>query len=324
MGEVGRERRLRRGREVAEAAAIEWLRINPGFPRPGAAHVLKTHPNSTVCRLDEAYPDGSAVVAKLAPPTAIAAERQLYSEVLPLLPVAVPEYRGSSDGPRGAWLFLSYVDGQPYDSSRAEHRRLAGRYVGLLHAASSHSRPAARLARRDAVFVKEQIEGARAAIQIGRSNGAVSQSGQDILREFQSRLDLLSACWERVREYLESMPHALVHGDFVSKNCGVRHSDGRPELVVMDWELAGWGPIATDLGWVDLDAYRSSLGDTWPELSEGALEDLSNCGRMLRTVVAPNWEAAELATSFVDKSLHRVRAYLGQLDACLAAAHWIE
>jgi len=316
--------RTRGGRNVALAAAAAWSQRHPGLPKPTASHLLKTHPNSTVCKLDGARPDGSAVVAKLAPQAAIASERWFYSHILPDLPVETPECLGVTTSEHGFWLFLSYVDGLPYDSSRTEHRRLAGRYAGLLHATSSRHGLDKGLARRGTAFVKEQLDGALAAVHCGRTNEAVAKGDQAMLREFQSRLDLLEARWSQFGEFLDSMPHAIVHGDFVSKNLRVLETGGEEELVVMDWEMAGWGPVAMDLGWVDVEAYRSTIASTWPGLDAGTLTDLSNCGRLLRVVTAVQWEAAGLRASHVERSTQRLRAYLEQLDSVLAAAHWIE
>jgi hypothetical protein len=310
------------GRDVAETAARTWTQRHPDLPRPAAAHLLKTHPNSVVVKLEGALADGSPIVAKLAPRDAIAAETRLYTEVLRSLPIAVPEYYGTASGEHGDWLFLSYIDGEPYNSSLKEHRQFAGRYAGSLHYLSARDGLGRGLPRRDADFFGEQLDSAWSAIRSGISNSAVSPEGQSTLQAFLGQLQLLKDRWDRIERHLQSMPHAVVHGDFVSKNLTVRNHEGSQELVVMDWEMAGWGPIATDLGWLDLEAYRAALGTAWPELDKTALQDLSSCSRVFRTVSATCWEAPGLTSGYPEKSIHRVRMYLEWLYDSLANAPW--
>jgi aminoglycoside phosphotransferase (APT) family kinase protein len=285
---------------------------------------LKAHPNSTVCKLDGALPDGRPIVAKLAPREQIEAEERVYTEVLAGLSVETPEFFGTASGEHGSWIFLSYVDGLAYDSSRADHRQAAGRYAGRLHAESSARHDGTGLPDRGARFIREQLDGALATVRGGQSNPAASEQDRVDLRDFEAWLDRLTGGWNRLNELIDSTPKAVVHCDFVSKNCRIRTAGSGLDLIVLDWEMAGWGPITMDLGWVDLGAYREMVDRSRWGLSEASVQELCNCARLIRVLTATHWEIAEIGSSQIGRSMDRVRAYLPQLKESVRSASWID
>jgi hypothetical protein len=100
------------------------------------------------------------------------------------------------------------------------------------------------------------------------------------------------------------MPRTLVHGDFVGKNCRVRNSSNRdPELVVFDWEKAGWGVPAVDLATnafgvypiaLDRELYAAAMADAWPGLGRLELEQAVRIGDAQRVIAAIRWGCAAL------------------------------
>ena len=67
---------------------------------------------------------------------------RVYAEVLARLPVSSVRCSGYAEDPEGrdAWLFLEESVAGEYSPALEEHRRLAGRWLGLLHTSAARSR----------------------------------------------------------------------------------------------------------------------------------------------------------------------------------------
>jgi len=95
----------------------------------------------------------------------------------------------------------------------------------------------------------------------------------------------------------------LVHGDFQPKNIRIRRSNGPASVLVLDWEMAGWGNPAVDLAppaaadmvsHVDLDSYAAEVCGAWPGVDAAAIRRISIAGLVLRRLAAMDWATESL------------------------------
>jgi aminoglycoside phosphotransferase (APT) family kinase protein len=277
------------------------------------------------------------VIAKRYPRAKARVEQLVYVDVLPhVTGASAPRFYGCVDGGDGAdgsssWLFLEDVGPRRYCASDDEHRRLAGRWLGELHAVGGKFVPAARLP--DLGPARWLAHARSARHRIGGSLGSAFLTRDDraVLGGVLGLLEKLETRWSAVEAICRGMPRTLVHGDFVGKNIGVRQDDrGGTVLLPFDWGQAGWGPPALDLAEcppglgglaanVDLAAYREVVRAYWPGVDAAALRRWARLGTVARAMMALEWEAASLASAYVTESVGRIRLFGDALGEVLRA-----
>src|SRR5262245_40007694 len=106
------------------------------------------------------------------------------------------------------------------------------------------------------------------------------------------------------------MPRAFVHGDFKVKNLRARAGPARAALLCFDWENAGRGVPAADLGSSvspGLAADRSAVRAHWPGPEVPALERMVQVGQVLRYLAAVDWAAQRLPDDRAGEAMARLR-----------------
>jgi hypothetical protein len=304
---------------LGEHPAVQaWGRLWPGAGAPRRAETLCGSRvkawKRTVCRLEGAGPAGEAVIAKRCPAAQALVERTFYEVILPRLPVPSLRYYGFVEEPGSAfcWLFLENADGGPYSPLLEEHRALAGRWLGLLHTAAQRVTPAPRLPDRGPGHYLEHLRSARAAVRGRLARGGLPADDARALRSIASRCDVLESRWGRVERLCDGVPRALVHGDFKAKNLRARTGQTGTALLVFDWETAGWGAPAADLGSSanpDLTTYQSVVGAHWPGLDVQTLQRLAHVGKVFRNLAAMDWAARGLPDDFTGEAMTKLRIY---------------
>jgi aminoglycoside phosphotransferase (APT) family kinase protein len=81
------------------------------------------------------------------------------------------------------------------------------------------------------------------------------------------------------------MPATLVHGDLAAQNMVSWVAGGRRELVVLDWDKAGWGVPAVDLAHLSLADYSAGVIAASPSHPRSDLESVAWAGRLFRVLV---------------------------------------
>jgi hypothetical protein len=322
---------------AAEHPAVRaWQALRPGGRAPrGGIELLKGRKGAarrSAYRLIDMGPGGVSVIAKRYPRAKAAVERLVYEDVLPNMPVRAPRFYGCVEEADGAscWLFLEDLGRERYCPASDEHRRLAARWLGQLHALSGALVPPARLADLGPACWLGHVRSARRRIEAGLGNAALASKDREVLGEVLGVLGALERGWGRVERRCEAMPRALVHGDFVAKNIGVRAEDGGVALVPFDWGQAGWGPPAVDLGAcppelggltadVDVTAYWETVRGHWPGVGLAGVRDWVAVGTLARCVMAMDWEAASLGSGYVTESVARMGLYGGALAGAVRA-----
>jgi hypothetical protein len=308
------------------------LRAEPVEPGRVEIRLLKRKSRSAIYRLAGVGPRGS-VIAKWCQQAVAAAERTIYEEVLPHLPVTALRCYGSvgeGDG-RFSWLFLEDGGGQEYSPQREELRVLAAAWLGLLHTSAARVAAAARLPDRGPGHYLGHLRSARAAILGNLTNGALTREDRALLRAIVSQCDALESRWDQVQRVCDRMPRTLVHGDFVVKNVNVRPGPAGPAFLAFDWETAGWGVPAPDLVQTllldrvasvspDLPAYWAMVRGSWPHLAIEDIRRLAGLGSLFRLLAMIDWLSLYLAYPWVSKPLASMRIYQAELARAVQAA----
>ena len=263
-----------------------------------AEEIYRTTSKPFVYRLTGVGPDGSNVIAKRYECAAASTECAIYQDVLPYLPVSTLRYCGlvADDDPQFCWLFLEDAGEEPYLLNAEEHRVLAGRWLGVMNVAAQQLRTATRLRDRGPGFYRKLLLTSRETIREIVENSIFRDRDSTLLQALISHCDAVERQWERIEQFCNRMPRTLVHGDFAIQNARVRSVSSGKNLLLMDWEGAGWGSPAPDLAQFvggslspDLGAYHAVVCATWPGIGLGELERLAEIGRMFRLVSSLDW-----------------------------------
>src|SRR5262249_35098492 len=148
-----------------------WATLQAERPQPErvSVQVIRQKVKSAVYRLSSVAPGDGAVIAKRCPLATGLIEHEVYTKVLPHLPVTALRCYGLVREDGGTcWLFLEEAGGKEYSPQDVGQRLLAGRWLGLLHAAASNSAgPAARLPDRGPGRYLEHLRGAHVTPSYG-------------------------------------------------------------------------------------------------------------------------------------------------------------
>ncbi len=282
-----------------------WGQVGADGDRCSEVEVLRLRNKSAVYRLIGAGPNSEPVIAKRCRRRIARLEQFIYQEFLP--PLAVPSLRcyGRVEEAKTEfdWLFLEQAGGTEYSPLNAQHRALAGRWLGTIHSAAVKHSLAVRLPARGPDHYLKLLRLTRDQLCEHEANPRW-QAAAVLLRSLVSQCDSIEARWSQVEGYCLPAPRGLVHGDFVVKNLRVQNTDAGPTLLAYDWENAGWGVPAGDLASCssreadpNLAAYRASLGPNGAGVSIAVLEKLVACGRIFRMLDCMQWAARAPAIS---------------------------
>jgi len=321
---------------LTHRAVKAWSQLQPERIEPEDIEILKLKRKSAVYRLSGVAPDGSAVIAKRCVAETARIERTIHEEFLARLPVPALACYGFVEEPNEqfCWLFLEEAIGQEYSPHSAEHRALAGRWLGTIHKAAVNAGLESRLPNRGLGDYLKLLRTSRDTFLQHLANPALPSSDLNILETIASHCDVLESHWGELEQMCKGMPGTLVHGDFVSKNVRVRSTLQGPALVTFDWEVASWGLPATDLcqftgGAVspDLAAYCALLNGAFGRLDLPSAERLSECGKFFRLLDDINWATLWLVFDsylFLEKPMSYLKSYESRLAGALRLAGWKE
>ena len=311
-------------------ATRAWLRLGAGRSAPTRVTALRETGKTAAYRLDGIGPRDAALVAKRSRRAIGAVERLVYEEMLPCLTVGALRYHGSIEEGDACWLFLEEAVGDPFSAAIEEHRRLAARWLALLHTSAARAAHPPLLPDRGPAHYLELLRAARRAIGESLDNPAHRASDRPVLDSMVARLGTIEARWDRVGQSCAELPTTLVHGDLQPKNVRVRGDGARHVLAVMDWETAGWGSPAADLASIAtdaadpvvIDAYVAVAREWWPQANVRTLRGAIEAGAIFRQLDAIAWDIAGLRTRWPQRSAACIRVYLSTLTGAMRGAAW--
>jgi aminoglycoside phosphotransferase (APT) family kinase protein len=309
-------------------AALAWGRFRREPVAPARIAVLKETSKSGVYRLEGAAPGGGSVVAKRCGRKHLGAERSVYEQVLPHLDLPVPAFYGALEEDEYCWLFLEDAGEDAWSPGEPEHRSLAARWLGRLHASAAGLAALGRLPDRGPRHYREHLRSARDALRRGRENPALTADDRRVLADILSLLDRAEAGWGAVEASSAAAPQTLVHGDFARKNVRLRAGPTGAEVVPLDWETAGRGVPAADLAWLTrrscedgLATYRLAVRAAWPQVGLDEVRRLARLGRLFRLLACVDWSSRWLAEAWPEKPLRDLRGYQADLSEALRSPH---
>jgi len=329
--------------ELVEHPAIQaWRVLQLGPVEPQGIETFEQNKKSVIYKLLGVGLGGSAVIAKRCLYATALVERTIYEAVLPHLPLPCLHYYGfvQSDE-EWCWLFFEDAGNEAYSPQIEEHRVLAARWLGIMHASAAHLAAASQLPDRGLNHYWARLQSAHAALERAIAGLTLNRDDRSLLESIVSHCDLLKGHWRQLEEACEPVPRTIVHGDFVRKNVVVRTGPSGIVLLPFDWETAGWGLPTTDLATAELagfaadaaavsespeiSAYRWAVCRFWPQFGGHDPRVLANLGMIFRLIDAVEWGCAGLARGRSGEaksgSLARLRFYQGPLaDAIQALA----
>lgn len=308
-------------------AAAAWAELagRTANRRPSRITVLKPEKRkSAVYRLAGAGPGSSDVIAKRARREALRVEHDLYTTILPALPVCTVQFYGYVPaGDDAGWLFLEDAGDDLYQPKRADHRALASRWLSALHTSATPAITDCPLPRKDAGYYLGVRREAQVAIAENLGNPMLTADHLVTMRNVLGHFEVLESRWDDVSELAEVLPHTLVHADFVRKNVRVRTSgvNGRT-LVPFDWESAGWGPLGVDLLSADIPAYASGVRERWSQVRQGDVETVARVGQLFRLIACVEWTTWAFGGAWLDRPMAHMSSYDRGLAALIAQLGW--
>jgi hypothetical protein len=299
-----------RRKDLLEHPAVNaWQGLKPETVEPQRIEVVEeSSPGRIVLRLIGVGKTGSDVIAKRTPQSTALVERTIYEEILPKLPLPMLLYYGSifEQNSGYCWLFLEDVSGERYHPHIIEHRVAAAKWLGTMNTTVLNHSAASRLPNRGPDHYLMLLQGGRDTILSNISNPALEPAGLPLLEAVVAHCDYLSVNWKQFTIVCEEMPKTLVHGDFITKNIGVRTTEDGITLLPFDWEKAGWGNPAEDISRVDIPTYWDTVKEFWPELDLQAFERLANVGRVFRCLVYLDWISPQLGGKAIEQPMHHL------------------
>jgi aminoglycoside/choline kinase family phosphotransferase len=240
----------------------------------------RVYERARIFRLVEASPRGEGVVAKGAPSRTLVTEAFVYREILPKLGLPAPEYYGYLDDGEGSWLFIEEVRGEHFSHRSPAHQALAVRWLATLHTMTSQLHLADRLPPETPGAYLSCLSTARQSILA--SSNTLPSPARSMVSALLETLDHIEAVWDAASRHCATMPHCLVHADFVSKNVLVTRRSDCDQLMVLDWGIAGWGTPAPDLEHIDPAKYFALVRTTWPAIRYSDVTALKSIGTVMR------------------------------------------
>jgi hypothetical protein len=166
---------------------------------------------------------------------------------------------------------------------------------------------ASRLPKRGPEHYLMLLQGGRDTILSNISNPVLEPEYLPLLEAMVAHCDYLTLNWEQLACVCEEMPKTLVHGDFITKNVGVRTTQDGITVLPFDWEKAGWGSPAEDISRVDIPTYWDTVQDLWPELDLQSFKRLANVGKVFRCLVYLDWIVPQLGEKTIEQPMHHLR-----------------
>ena len=290
-------------------AVQAWMQISGESNLPTIVHSIEESTKSSIYRLVDTQADGTSVIAKRSLCSTAQVERMIYEDFLPLLPLSSLHYYGSIVEANGkfCWLFLEDIGKLLNLRALEQHRLVLSQWLAKLHTASSQLQKPTAFPVKHAGYFLQRLQTTRIAFLERLDNTRVPDRERLALEGFVQQCDLLESHWEQIKSHCRDLPQCLFHGDVANENIGIRSDLTGVQILVFDWEKAGWGEPVIDLPEVDLKVYHSLIKQTWPNLSMVRLRDLQRCGKIFSV----------LSRNLGSKPEKKLKHYLGCLRSAM-------
>lgn len=302
----------------AQPVVRAWTALHPDLHKPVAIEPIRS-PDSSKChvvRLVGSGINGSSVIAKKADPSTAMVEVPIYEQVLCHQSIKTIQYYGSAHDEDASfvWIFTEDAGTQSFSFKNELHASLAIEWLAELHASVPRL---VCVPDRGIGYYHERLLSGHQRILLNLSNPALNQEDTVMLESIVSNFELLKERWSRVLACYEHLPKCFIHGDFKPKNLRVRSDGPRHELLVFDWEMAGWGSPGIDMWKLNVQDYWLNIREHWPAFSLEDAVSLQSLGKLLRSLHALDWESMSLPYAWLDRSLAHMKIYNMRLSSAI-------
>jgi Phosphotransferase enzyme family len=319
--------------ETEHPAMQAWSQLYSKRSKRNFIELLSEGRKSCVYRLDGVGPGGTAVIAKRSMAREAHVEQTIYEEVLPDLPISSLTFYGVVDEPgtEFRWLFLEDAENADFTYFSEQHRKLAARWLGLMHVGAERVFAVSRLPDRGPQHYLNHLHSSRRIIEGNLGDPALHSQDLEVLDSILLQGRLLESRWMRVVELCRRYPRTLVHCDFAHKNLRVRSNPSGINLVAFDWEMAGYGIPAPDVAeWSgrgvprritgslpdsELVDYWEVVRESWSYLDLPAMKELAELGAVFRLLLAISWESESIGRGWWP--IEELRGYQADLAIAL-------
>ena len=300
-------------------AVVAWSRLTGADALPHRITRLNQG-HSVVYRLGGMKEDGDSVIAKLCSRQDAETTRIICTRLLPLVPKPALVFYGCLPMRTGkAWVFLE--DAGPVKCSLEDpaHLRAMSAWLAALHACLAGHVEDLSLPESGLSMYLKKLRAGRRRILESLSLLELEAEDRAMLQSVVEWFDYVEHGWDKLEALVGGGPRTLVHGDFAQKNVLVRQTAGTLDVFPIDWETAGWGPPAADMGECpDLATYGAEAlkyGVSW---SAETIRGWAAVGKILRHIAALEWASASLIGGWPPRGVRRMRVRLE--DAWTASA----
>ena len=310
-----------------------WSQLYSKRSKSNFIELLSERRKSCVYRLDGVGPGGIAVIAKRSRAGEAHVEQTIYEEVLPDLPISSLTFYGVVDEPgtEFRWLFLEDAENADFTYLSEQHRKLAARWLGLMHVSAERVFAVSRLPDRGPQHYLDHLRSSRRIIEGNLGDPALHSQDLEVLDSILLQGRILESRWMRVVELCRRYPRTLVHCDFAHKNLRVRSNTSGIDLVAFDWEMAGYGIPAPDIAeWSGCGVPRRIIGslpdselvdywqvvrESWSYLDLPAMKELAELGAVFRSLLAISWVSESIGRGWWP--IEELRGYQADLAIAL-------
>jgi aminoglycoside phosphotransferase (APT) family kinase protein len=182
------------------------------------------------------------------------------------------------------WLLLEYVEGlRLFEAGELDAWTATARWLGGLHARfasidTSALRRSARLIECDREWY---------SVWIDRALRFFAAEGPPRSRHDSNALRWLAERYDRVIDYLLSLPSTVIHGEFYPSNVIMRSVEAGVQPCPIDWEMASIGPGVLDLA--------ALMAGEWRERDRRDMTAAYIAGSGAQTTLDDLFEAAQYA-----------------------------
>ena len=213
---------------LTETMKLAGFRRDPHTPIVCLKQRKKPNLKSAIYKVGVLDRSVTTVVAKRCSNTTASIEKRIYESVLTTLRVTRPAYYGCVPETNSgfSWLFLGYVDGEPWSPKQDDHCQAGTSWLAKVHTAAATCVSVESLPDRGSDHYLAHLQLARTNL-METANQEMSAAGRDVLELVLRSLQDVESRWGEIDEISAAMVPTLVHGDFVPKNVRVKRGRAR-------------------------------------------------------------------------------------------------
>lgn len=303
--------------DLADAVSA-WAALSGEHVAIERITVLKESKKSRVYRLGAVGPGGASVIAKRHAELRTT-ERKILEAVSPDLPVRLPAFLGSLSAGEATWHFVEDLGSRSFDWEVPGHAEALASWLALIHTTPLvHHRQ--HLPSRDHEHYLGHLHRARKSVTCALDGATATPEERKLFNEAHSFFEELLGVWDSVALLSRLLPATLLHGDLQPKNILVDAGGTDVQLIVLDWEMSGWGSPAVDIAALDrMTVDGRILSSYWTLLGAHGLDAHDQrrfvlCGGVLRRLAALDWATLSLTfPRWGDKPIRRLQKFSGEI-----------